>query len=284
MSDDDEAKLRAAEQWWATGIINMRPGTIEFRGYPIQDLIGRASFTQMIWLLRRGDLPNAGQTALLEAALAASVDHGPHAPSIAIARMAVSCGVDLNNAMASATNVLGDSHGGAGEQCMALFYDVRDRLEGGARLDAAVSDALDAYQQQRGKIVAGFGHRFHPIDPRCAPLLGLVEIAAANGVVSGEFAPIARAIEAAIKARTGKNLPMNIDGATAVIFAELGFEPPLGRGLFVLSRSVGILAHAWEEKQSGVRNKGPAPRQILFPYTGPTKRTLPDTGSESGEE
>lgn len=277
---DDEAKLRAAEQWWATGIINMRPGTIEFRGYPIQDLIGCVSFTQMIWLLLRGDLPSAGQAALLEAALVASVDHGPHAPSIAIARMAVSCGVDLNNAMASASNVLGDSHGGAGEQCMELFFGVRERLKAGAHLDAAIGDALDAYQQQRGKIVAGFGHRFHPIDPRCAPLLGLVQQAASDGVVSGEFVSIARAVEGEIKARTGKNVPMNIDGATAVIFAELGFEPPLGRGLFVLSRSVGILAHAWEEKQSGVRNKGPVPRQIEFPYTGPAKRKLPGIGEE----
>ena len=46
----------------------------------------------------------------------AAVDHGPQAPSIAIARMAATCGVGLNNAMASAINVLGDVHGGAGEQ------------------------------------------------------------------------------------------------------------------------------------------------------------------------
>ena len=52
---------------------------------------------------------------------------------------------------------------------------------------------------------------------------------------------------------------MNIDGATAVIYAELGFAPPLARGLFVLSRSIGILAHAWEESQQGRRNKGPMP-------------------------
>ena len=37
---------------------------------------------------------------------------------------------------------------------------------------------------------------------------------------------------------------MNIDGATGVVYAELGFPPPLCRGLFVLSRSVGALAHA----------------------------------------
>ena len=69
---------------------------------------------------------------------------------------------------------------------------------------------------------------------------------------------------------------MNIDGATAVIFAELGFAPPLCRGLFVLSRSVGALAHAWEEKQSGERNKGPIPRHLLWTYTGPAARPVPE--------
>ena len=35
-----------------------------------------------------------------------------------------------------------------------------------------------------------------------------------------------------------------------------------------LSRSVGILAHAWEQMQQGGRNKGPIPRQYLPKYTG----------------
>lgn len=68
---------------------------------------------------------------------------------------------------------------------------------------------------------------------------------------------------------------MNIDGATAVIYAELGFAPELGRGLFVLSRSVGILAHAWEERQSGARINGPVPRDQLPAYTGPAMRSRP---------
>jgi len=41
----------------------------------------------------RGELPGARQRELLDAALVASADHGPHAPSIAIARMSVTCGV-----------------------------------------------------------------------------------------------------------------------------------------------------------------------------------------------
>jgi citrate synthase len=274
VTEKDEA-LRAVEDWWSTSIINMSPGVIEFRGYPIQELIGRLSFPQMIWLLLRGDVPTAEQGKLLEAALVASVDHGPHAPSIAIARMAITCGVDLNTAMASASNVLGDAHGGAGQQCMELYEAVRTELSN-ATLDQAVDRALELQRTKYGKIIAGFGHRFHPIDPRTAPLLGLVEAAAAKNVVSGEYVPIARAVEKAIQRQTGKNIPMNIDGATAVIFSELGLPPPLGRGLFILSRSVGILAHAWEQSQLGVRNKGPAPRNVRFTYTGPAQRTLKD--------
>jgi citrate synthase len=67
---------------------------------------------------------------------------------------------------------------------------------------------------------------------------------------------------------------MNIDGATGVVFAELGFPPPLCRGLFVLSRSVGALAHAFEEMQSGQRSKGPIPRHLIWTYTGPPPRKL----------
>ena len=68
---------------------------------------------------------------------------------------------------------------------------------------------------------------------------------------------------------------VNIDGATAVIYAELGFPAPLARGLFCLSRSVGILAHAWEQSQQGGRNKGPIPRNYLWTYEGPPQRTVP---------
>src|SRR3546814_9480191 len=86
----------------------MQPGVIRYRGYAIEDLIGHVGLAQMIWLLTRGELPSPQQAGLLEAALMSAVDHGPQAPSIAIARMAATCGVGLNSAMASAVNVLGD--------------------------------------------------------------------------------------------------------------------------------------------------------------------------------
>lgn len=262
--------LQQASDWWSTAIIDIRPGVIRPRGRPIEDLIGQISFPQMIWLMLRGDLPDAAQARLLEAALVASVDHGPQAPSIAIARMAVTCGQGLNGAMASAINVLDDVHGGAGEQCLALYRRAL-QLRPGSTLEAAVEAALDEQIRQHGRIVPGFGHRFHPVDPRAVRLLALIDAAQAAGTVMGEHAAIARAIEAALQRRTGKALPMNIDGATAALFGELGFEPALARGLFILSRSVGILAHAWEESTQGRRIKGPMPPTIPYTYTGPSE-------------
>ncbi|HEY0293954.1 MAG TPA: citryl-CoA lyase [Bordetella sp.] len=266
----------ASSAWWRTGVIDMQPGVIRYRGYAIEDLIGNVGFAQMIWLMLRGDLPTPGQGALLEAALMSAVDHGPQAPSIAIARMAATCGVGLNNAMASAVNVLGDVHGGAGEQAVALYRDVAARLDAGLPLAEAARAALRDYVELHGKFVSGFGHRFHPLDPRSPRLLQLVDDAAARGEVSGRYAAIARAIEAELAAQKSRPIPMNIDGATAVIYAELDFPAPLARGLFCLSRSVGILAHAWEQTQQGGRNKGPIPRQYLPQYEGVPPRELPD--------
>jgi citrate synthase len=129
-------------------------------------------------------------------------------------------------------------------------------------VDAATAATIDVWRD-RSRYLPGFGHRFHPVDPRRAPLLGLVEAAVADRVVRGEFLAAAQAVERALERPGRKPVPINIDGCTAVIYGELGFPAPLARGLFVLSRSVGILAHAWEETQTGRRNKGPIPPDII---------------------
>src|SRR5262245_27508422 len=196
--------IERAIQWWSTDIIDMKPGVIRLRGYPIEQLIGTISFPQMIWLMLRGDLPSPEQGALLEAALVSAVDHGPQAPSIAIGRMAVTCGLPLNGAMASAINVLDDVHGGAGEQCMELYAEITRRQDEGLELAVAVQQGLDAFVAAHGKIVPGFGHRFHPIDPRSPRLLELVDNALKSSVVSGRFAEIGREVENLMHKRKGR--------------------------------------------------------------------------------
>lgn len=260
MSEDADAVRR----WWRTSIIDMAPGRVAFRGRPVEDLIGSVGFGQMIWLMIRGDLPSREEAALLESALVAGVDHGPQAPSIAAARMAATCGLGLNNVIATGVNMLGDVHGGAGEQCAELYLDIAERLDAGPDLNLAAAEGIAAWRGKYGRIVSGFGHRFHkPVDPRAPRLMAIVRAAAQEGTVSGRFADIGEAVQSALGRERGAPIAMNIDGATAVIFCELGFPPPLSRGLFCLSRAVGILAHGWEQMQQGGRNKGPMPPDYL---------------------
>ena len=276
-----EQILADAESWWSTDIIDIHPGKISMRGYPIEELIGNVTFPEMIWLMLRGELPSRAQAKLFEAALVSAVDHGPQAPAIAVSRMSVTCGLPLNGAMASAINVLDDIHGGAGQQCMQLYQEIAHTMSGPEDLERATDAVLKRWREEEGiKYVPGFGHRFHPLDPRAPRLLSLVDDAVAAGVVPGDFARIGRAVEASIS-RGRTLIPMNIDGVTAVVYSELGFAPELGRGIFILSRSVGILAHAWEQQSQGGRIKGPMPKSIPYRYTGVPRRAVPDMNATS---
>src|SRR5689334_18409865 len=131
-----------AADWWGTAVSRIEPNLIELRGIPVQELIGTIGFGSMIWFMLRGSRPSAEQAALFEAALVAGVDHGPHAPSIAVARMTATCGVGLNNAMASAINTLGDSHGGAGQECVQLLDEIHERTAAGEALPTATGHVL----------------------------------------------------------------------------------------------------------------------------------------------
>lgn len=259
--------------WWRTDISDISPGVIRYHGYAIEDIIPITSYAAMVWLMIRGERPSPWQERLLNAALVSAVDHGPQAPSIAAARMAATCGVGLNNVIATGVGMLGDVHGGAGEQCMELLAALAAEADDPTQLRPAADRTVTQYRAER-RYVPGFGHRFHPRDPRRDPLLNLVAAAHADGAVTGQYLTAALALESALATGRTKPVPMNIDGATAVVYAELGFPPPLGRGLFVLSRSVGILAHGWEQTQQGGRNKGPIPRTLLPTYTGHHPRAI----------
>lgn len=265
--------LESVARWWTTSIADVKPNVVRFRGYPIAQLIAHVDFTSVIWLLLRGDLPRPFEARLLDGALVASADHGPQAPSIAAARMAATCGVGVNSAMATGIGMLGDIHGGAGEQCMDLLALI---FQGAREGGVSVESSINSYRRTH-TYIPGFGHRIHSTDPRCAPLRALLDDARRAGHISGAFVEVGDRIEEYLGEVVGTHVPMNVDGITAIVFSELGFSPALGRGLFSLSRGVGILAHAWEEMNSGRRLKGPMPPVLGSYYEGPTERSVPST-------
>jgi len=256
--------------WWETAISRVQPNRIEIRGYEIADLIGTLSFSEMIALLVTGRRLLPAETRLLDAALVAGADHGPLAPSIAAARMAATCGVTFNSAVATGINLLGNFHGGAVEDAMELFTALFEEAAGDDDRLPEIARASVAEYRSRREPVPGYGHQLHDRDPRRARLLELVDQAIADGAIEGNFARVALAVEAAVEETVGRPIPMNVDALSGIVYLELGFPAAVAKGLFSLSRGAGIVAHALEELQRGSRIKGPCPpEEDLVRYIGP---------------
>jgi citrate synthase len=281
------ARHRATgEAWWETAISRVEPNVIEIRGYPIDELIGRLTYTEMLALLVIGRRLSPGEVQLLDAALVAGADHGPRAPSIAAARMAATCGVSFNSAVATGINMLGDHHGGAVEQFMALVAEVAvEAAESPQQLRAAATRAVADHRARRVP-VAGYGHQLHDRDPRRARMLELIEQAGSHGTIGNRYLPIAVAIEESLTEIVGREVPLNVDGLSGIVYLELGFPSSVAKGLFSLARGAGIVAHALEEHERGSRIKGPCPPgDDLVRYVGqPTRSLVPPDTAETALE
>ncbi len=252
---------------WNTSVSATSENGIRIRGYDLAQLIGTVPFPSVLYLLYTGELPTPPVARLIDALMVASIDHGPGAPSALAARTAASGGATLGAAGAAGLLTLGPYHGAAVQDAMEAIARAAD-LAQSLDLERA-ADAVVAEWRAAGRRLAGFGHRQHKSrDPRLERLCGPAQ--AANG--PGRHLAAARALQDALKRRTGKDLPINIDGAKAAILCEIGFPAALGNALFMVARLTGILAHANEElsQMPPMRRIDP----VDFGYTGPADRDL----------
>jgi citryl-CoA lyase len=252
------------EQPWKTALTDVSGGQIRVRGYDIADMMENLSFADTVYLILKGELPNPQQRRMMEAMLVSSVDHGPTPPSNLAARTVFSGGNSLNAAVAAGVLTIGDSHGGAIEQCARILQDWEKR-EGSPQELAA---KLVAEFKEKNKRMPGYGHRLHKRDPRTVKLL---EIAARVGYM-GRIITLAVAIQDELERTSGKDLPLNVDGAIAAIISEMGFDWKLGKGFFIISRVPGLVAHVHEEwtREKTMRKMGPP----AYEYDGPEPRTI----------
>jgi citrate synthase len=253
-----------SETNWKTAISDVAPGKIRVRGYDIAELMERLSYAEAVFLLLKGELPNNAEAALMNAILVSSIDHGPTAPSALATRTIASAGNSLNAAIAGGVLAIGDMHGGAIEQSAKILQEWGAR-EG--RVESIAALLVDWLLKTKTRM-PGLGHKLHDTDPRTGKLF---EIAARHGY-SGRHIELCRALETALAARLGKPLPININGAAAAVLSDMGFDWRLGKGFFIISRTAGLLAHAYEEmtREKPLRKLGPLP----FDYDGPKERKI----------
>ncbi len=252
---------------WESKLSNTSENGIRIRGYNLVQLIGTVPFPSVLYLLYTGELPEPNVAKLIDAVMVASIDHGPGAPSALAARTAASGGASLGAAAAAGLLTMGKYHGAAVQDAMEAIQQVVDLSEN-QDVDRA-ADAVVANWRKMGRRLSGFGHRQHKHkDPRLERLFELAH--AAN--VPGAHLQAAHAIEAALKRSTGKDLPINIDGAMAAILCEIDFPVPLANALFMVARMTGIFAHANEEIQEMPPMRRIDP--VDFGYAGPAERNL----------
>ncbi len=254
------------ELHWKTAITDVRPNKVRLRGYSIDQLMGKISFSQAIYLALKGELPSPAVGKLLDAIFVSSVDHGAGPPSVLAARTVASTGAELHAAVAAGVLAISRLHGGAIEEGMKLFPAVARRAEEkDIGVEAAATEIL-AEMKARGEKASGFGHRVHTQDPRTEKLFALAEELG----LAGPHVRIARAMETVFRESFGKSLPINVDGAIAALLCDLGIPAEIGNAFFIIARVPGLVAHIQEERtrMKPMRKIHPSD----FEYDGPGER------------
>lgn len=246
---------------WKTSISKADESGNTIRGYELRELIGNLTFSEAVYLILKGELPRGSEARMLDAILVACTEHSIAPPSIIAARTTVSSGNPLNAGIAAGILAIGDHHGGAVEQAAKAMQE-----NSGKRADEIVRKF-----REEGKRIAGYGHKVYAADPRAQELLRLAE----DCGIAGKHCALAEEIEKALEKSSGRKLCLNIDGAIAAIISDMGFDWRLGKGIFAIGRTAGIVAHAHEE----MTNEKPFRRldDSDIEYGGPGKRKLPDS-------
>jgi citrate synthase len=258
---------------WATGITSIAPNRILLRGYPLDELMGRASFGDTIYLLLTGELPSPSIGRLMEAMLVSFIDHGVTPPSTLAARNTATTGASIRGSVAAGVLGFGRYHGGDALACRQLLDDGLARARGGRSVAEAAADIVEELVAAGEGPPPGFGHRYHTIDPRATRLLQIAH----ELEVDHEYTMLIRALEHALKCHPSladQPMPINVDGAIAAICGDIGLPPEVADAVLIISRVPGLAAHALEEQ----RREKPM-RSIdsgSHTYDGPSERRLPD--------
>jgi citrate synthase len=271
-SAERRGQRRVVDDKWRTALTSIEPNKILLRGYPLDEVMGRLTFGESIYLLLMGDCPTPGIGRLMEAMLVSFIDHGATPPSTLAARNTATTGAPLRACVAAGVLGFGRYHGGDIESCMQFLDSGLEIVRKGASYRDAAAEIVDRWLET-GDAIPGFGHRFPTRDPRAARLF---QMALELEVEGGHIAMI-RAVDMLLGTRKtpdGPPLPINIDGAIAALCGDLGIPPAVANALFIISRVPGISAQAQEERDRQQPMRQIDPKNHL--YDGPSERRLPE--------
>mgnify|MGYP003576481166 CR=1 FL=1 len=256
-----------------TAISTSDAHTIVVRGHDLsRELIGKISFVDHFHLLLTGKLPSPTASAVINATLVAIAEHGL-VPSVQASRMTLAAAPDaLQGAVAAGILGCGSVILGASETAGRLFVEIDERAGTKGDLDEA---ALALVQELRAarKAIPGYGHPLHK--ERDARVDALFEVAREQGA-NLRFIAIAEAVERAIPQVLGKELKLNVSAAIPAVLLGVGFPVAALKGVPILARPAGLIAHLTEELEHsiGFALSYQASREIVYEGEMPEGVTL----------
>ncbi len=258
-------------QPWHTAITEVEPNRILVRGFPIDEMMGRVSFGEAVYLLLGGELPSRAIGRLMEALLVTFIDHGATPPSTLAARNVASTGAPLRACVAAGVLGFGKFHGADIRPSMQLLDAGLAHMQTGASLESSVAEILQPYLAE-GEAPPGFGHPLHTADPRAGRLFQL----ARDLEIEAGHVHVIRGMERALQAAATPEKPavaVNIEGAVAAVCGDLGLHVDIADALFTISRVPGLIAQAREEQAREASLRLINPGGVV--YDGPDERRLP---------
>lgn len=246
-----------------TAISTSDERSITVRGEDLcHDLIGKISFTDYFVLLLTGQRPSPAASAVVNATLVAIAEHGL-VPSVQASRMTLAAAPDaLQGAVAAGILGCGSVILGAAETAGRMFGEVAAEVSRGTELDAAALHVVSAYREAR-RPIPGYGHPLHKErDPRVDALFSV----ARDHSVDLRFVEIAEAVERAIPKVIGKDLKLNVSAAIPAVLMGVGFPVEALKGVPILARTAGLIAHLTEELEHsiGFALSYQATREVVF--------------------
>jgi citrate synthase len=259
----------ASGEWgdyWSTGISRAQGGKILVRGYPVEELIERLSYTESAFLILRGELPDERETALFDLVLRSGMDQQFISAAVGAARFTASAFPDsVVPALASGMLATGSVTGSPQEPAEMLIEAAAWDLD----VEQASARAVDLWLERRAA-VPGLGHPLHKeAEPRAVTVRRL---AMQRDGWRGHGC-LLDAIESELEDRKGRHIPINLAGALGAILADLEFDPLIIGGMGALNYGMALLAHITEEIREGVPLRI-IPDELGAHYTGPAERHM----------
>jgi citrate synthase len=207
----------------------------------VNDLIGKVSFSEMMFFQITGRRPTPAQTALLDAVMVTLMEHGLTPSVIATRMIYVSAPEALQSAVAAGLLGVGSTFIGTMENAVKLLDEILSAPEG----EEACAKAIAQRHRDSRQPLPGFGHHLHkPDDPRSARLLALAREHRTPGIYVRALETLAAAVDEVY----GRHITINATGAIAAVLGEIGFPREVMRGVAVVSRAAGLVGHILEER------------------------------------